>query len=308
MSFAEALERYLEHRGLLGLSPKTVALDRTHLTFFSKCCAERGLKNLEEISRDEVVAFHQRLVLAPGRRGRPRAPATVCSATKAVSLFFRWALEEELVLVNPAEELHPKRPAAAPVRVPTVREMMQLLGAPDRSTAIGLRDRAVLELLYVAGLRRGECHRLDVQDLDFGAKTMRVRRAKGGTQRQLPFSPGLEETLLHYLELGRPRLRPVQGERALLLSSQSGERLDAQSVAVRLRVYARRLGLRLHPHSLRHAFATHMLEGGADLLELAALLGHRRMSSTQGYTRVNPTELCQEHARTHPRATREERP
>ena len=174
--------------------------------------------------------------------------------------------------------------------------------APDASCPEGFRDRLILECFYTLGLRRKECHRLDLADLELGAGTLKVM-GKGSRERLLPLSPRLVELFKAYLRDGRPALRPSPEESALWVSPQSGRRLGYSTVKQRLDRFGDQVGLKVHPHLLRHACATHLLEGGADVESIAQLLGHKRTDSTSHYAQVKPAEMRSEHARCHPRAS-----
>lgn len=177
----------------------------------------------------------------------------------------------------------------------------------DPETLLGLRDRAVLETLYGTGVRRGECAALDLQDLDLARRVLLVRKAKNGEPREQPLGDHLAAVLVRYLEECRPELGPRPGEQALFLN-RHGRRLDFETYSNLVHRNTRRAGLRpLSPHDFRHAFATHVLEGGAEMREVQALLGHRCLVATAVYTHVITDDLIREYRRTHPRARRKRR-
>ena len=168
-----------------------------------------------------------------------------------------------------------------------------------------MRDLALLELFYGIGLRLQECQRLSLDDVDLNAATVAVRKSKGGRSRVIPMGPRLAGNLELYLEKGRPHLLRNVRERAVFLA-QWGWRLGAAQIRNRVAHYARLAGLpsKVAPHALRHAFATHMLRGGADLREVQEVLGHESISSTQVYTSLDVVELQKVYRHTHPRARR----
>ena len=211
----------------------------------------------------------------------------------------RWAEDAGLVLWSGLD--FQEKPPPSPLRfVPTQSQMLQLLAAPP-NTLLGERDRTILETIYGTGLRCGELCALNLQDLD--GQGLWVRQGKGAKDRFVPIGPHLWSVLESYLKDVRPRLRAV-GKSALFLA-RWGRRLGPVSLSWLIRRYARSLGLTgLCTHSLRHAFGTHMLEGGANLVEVKLLLGHSRLDSTQRYTQVHVAELIREYQRTHPRARR----
>ena len=206
---------------------------------------------------------------------------------------------------NPAELLSsPKRPQRLP-RVLKPAEVATLLDRIPATTPLELRDRALFELAYSSGLRAEELVSLDLDSVDFDGECVRVE-GKGSKTRLVPFGEHARRALERYLERGRPALE-VRNEPALLLS-KSGRRLSTSDVRRRLRIWSRQAASRApavidaHPHALRHSFATHLLEGGADLRSIQELLGHSTISTTQVYTRVESRRLRDAYARAHPRA------
>jgi site-specific recombinase XerD len=234
-----------------------------------------------------------------------RAPSTVARKLAALRAMLRVQIELGRRQENPAELLSsPKRPRRLP-RVLKPDEVVTLLDRIPATTPLELRDRALFELAYASGLRAEELVTLEVDSLDFDAETVRVE-GKGGKTRIVPVGEHARHALERYLAGARPAL-DVHGERALLLS-KSGHRLSTSDVRRRLRIWARRSArgapalVDAHPHALRHSFATHLLEGGADLRTIQELLGHATISTTQVYTRVESRRLRSAYARAHPRA------
>jgi len=232
---------------------------------------------------------------------RPAA-TTVARKLAAIRAFFRVMREHGLVAQNPADLLPaPKRPAKLP-RALKASEVAALLDRIPAATPLELRDRALFELAYACGLRAEELVDLDVRSVDFDAEEVRVE-GKGAKTRVVPAGERALETLGRYLERARPALRGGDGEEALFLS-KSGRRLSTSDVRRRLRTWERQAEVAgdLSPHALRHSFATHLLEGGADLRAIQELLGHASVSTTQMYTRVDSARLKSAYARSHPRA------
>jgi len=239
---------------------------------------------------------------AAGLSERGRAPATVARKVAAQRSFFRVLVESGRIEHNPADLLVTPRRAQRLPRVLRPDEVAALLDRIPATTPLELRDRALFELAYASGLRAEELIGLDVQSLDFDAERVRVE-GKGGRTRLVPVGEHARAALERWLARGRPGLADVPGERALFLS-KSGRRLSTSDVRRRLRAWARAAALRggVHPHALRHSFATHLLDGGADLRAIQELLGHASISTTQVYTRVESARLRSAYARSHPRA------
>jgi integrase/recombinase XerC/integrase/recombinase XerD len=230
------------------------------------------------------------------------APSTVARKLAALRVLFASQREHGVIAQNPAELLHaPKRPRPLP-HVLKASDLHGLLDAIPAAGPLDLRDRALLELAYACGLRAEEIVSLGLHSLDFDGEQLRVE-GKGGKTRFVPVGEHARDALARYLERGRPALRGPVEDPALFLS-RSGRRLSTSDVRRRLRRWAGRVGLAdlPSPHALRHSFATHLLDGGADLRAIQSLLGHGSISTTQIYTRVESARLRAEYQRSHPRA------
>jgi site-specific recombinase XerD len=221
-----------------------------------------------------------------GRRGRKLAPATISRKLAAVRAFLRFALGPERV---PDARLAPRRPRRLP-DAPAAAEIEGTLEALEGDGPIALRNRALVELVYSAGLRSAEAVGLDLGDVDFEQELVHVRRAKGGKERVVPLGEEAALWLARYLREARPEL--ATGANDAFFLSARGRRLDTSTL--------RRIVP--HPHRLRHAFATHLLDGGADLRTIQELLGHSSLSTTQVYSHVDPRHLRRVYDRAHPRS------
>jgi integrase/recombinase XerC/integrase/recombinase XerD len=229
------------------------------------------------------------------------AATTVARKLAATRQFFASLVEHGRMPANPADLMPlPRRPAPLPHALP-VTEISSLLERIPATTPLELRDRALFEIAYGCGLRAEELVTLDVGSVDFEGEQLRVE-GKGGKTRLVPAGEHALQALTRYLERGRPHLEDA-GDPALFLS-KTGRRLSTSDVRRRLRVWARHAQAQgdVHPHALRHSFATHLLEGGADLRAIQELLGHATISTTQVYTRVESARLRAAYARSHPRA------
>jgi len=230
------------------------------------------------------------------------APSTVARKLAALRACFRALREHGVVDQNPAELVaSPRRQRHLP-RVLRPDELAALLDRIPAGTPLELRDRALLEIAYGCGLRAEELVKLDTTSVAFDGEELRVE-GKGGKTRIVPAGEPALQALTRYLERGRPVLAVDAGEAALFLS-KSGRRLSTSDVRRRLAVWARAAALQggVSPHALRHSFATHLLDGGADLRAIQELLGHSSISTTQIYTRVESARLLSAYRRSHPRA------
>jgi site-specific recombinase XerD len=230
------------------------------------------------------------------------APATVARKLAAIRGFYGFLVRTEQASQNPAELVSsPKRGEKLP-KVLSVEQMRSLLERIPAQTPLELRDRAMLELAYSCGLRCEEIVNLDQGALDFESEQLRVM-GKGRKERILPVGEPAQRALERYMQRGRRALAGNPRERALFLS-KSGKRLSNSDVTRRLGLWTREaaMAVGVSPHSLRHSFATHLLEGGADLRTIQELLGHASISTTQVYTRVDAARLRDTYAASHPRA------
>ncbi|HXF68048.1 MAG TPA: site-specific tyrosine recombinase XerD [Burkholderiales bacterium] len=232
------------------------------------------------------------------RRTRASSAARLLSSLKR---FYRYCLRQGKVRTDPTLAIAPpKLPRALPKSL-AEEEVERLLAAPPVNTALGLRDRAMIETLYASGLRVSELVQLKLAQLDRNAGVVRVL-GKGSKERLVPVGEEALEWIRRYLEQARPRLLRGRASDALFVTAR-GAAMTRQMFWELLRRYARQAGLRkpISPHTLRHAFATHLLNHGADLRVVQLLLGHSDISTTQIYTHVARERLKQLHARHHPR-------
>jgi site-specific recombinase XerD len=245
---------------------------------------------------------------AAGLAERGIAPATIARRLAALRGLFRIQMQLGAREDNPAELLSSPKKAQRLPRVLKAAEVATLLDSIPAGTPLELRDRALFELAYACGLRAEELVSLDLESVQFDSEAVRVE-GKGGKTRLVPMGEHARAALERYLDRGRPALAgdAAVAERPLFVS-KSGQRLSTSDVRRRLSTWAGRAmghspGLaRAHPHALRHSFATHLLDGGADLRAIQELLGHSTISTTQVYTRVESARLRSTYSRAHPRA------
>jgi integrase/recombinase XerD len=281
-----------------GLSANTVSAYRRDLTKFDAFAKKRKL-SLETVSRDDVMDF-----LASLYRQNLES-RTVARHLVTIRNFFRFAQIQDLIAADPSINLEsPKIRKSLPGYL-RLEEVDRLLEQPDAKTALGLRDRAMLEVLYSTGLRVSELIGLRVSDLDSKVGCVRCI-GKGDKERIVPVGKRAVQIVEKYLLEARPRLRgrvPGQGSSALFVNRR-GTPLSRVGVWKILSAYGRSAGLRvsLTPHMLRHSFATHLLERGADLRSVQLMLGHADISTTQIYTHVVEERLKQIYKAHHPRA------
>jgi integrase/recombinase XerD len=300
MKWEELWSLYRQHLLALARSQGTVWRRQWEMKRFFQFCQRRRL-TLEKVTTQTIRDYDQELREVPGGRGKIWNEISIVAALRALLTFFDWAVEHRFMLLHPAPDMTLRKPPPPPLKPLTTVDVLQILEAPDASTPEGQRDRAILELIYSTGVRRRECHQLNLTDLDLVRRQLAVHKGKGGRSRLLPVGEHLAEVMQDYLDRVRPLLRPLPGESALFISSQNGRRLSLSSFWARMQYACEAIGVKTGVHALRHAFASHLLEGGADVRHVQEMLGHSRVSTTQRYTQLQPLELIREHRHTHPR-------
>jgi integrase/recombinase XerD len=288
-----------------GLAPNTVSAYRRDLETWLEYC-RRTKVDPAEADDEDVTDF-----LASLREGRPPAskplaPSSVARMLVALRSLYRFLVREDYLTGDPTGTIgSPKQPRSLPKAI-RLDEVETLLGAPG-DDLLGRRDRAILETLYGAGLRISELVGLDVDDVDLDASTVLVRAGKGSKSRRVPLGSMAIKAVGAYTTQSRPplvaRTRGADGRSALFLNARGG-RLSRQGCWKILKTYARRASLsdKVSPHTLRHSFATHMLDAGADIRVVQELLGHASLATTQVYTLVSDSRLREVYLTSHPRA------
>ena len=299
-------ERYLDHLAVeRGLSEHTLSAYRRDLRRYVAFLTRRDMLEPGEVEEVTVRSFVASLSASThGPNDAPYRATSVARTLSAVRSFHRFLLREGVSDRDPAVGVpQPRLPRSLPRPLP-VEDVRRLLEAPDEGSPAGLRDRAILELLYGSGLRISELTGLDVDDLDLEEGSVRVL-GKGGKEREVPLGSFGRDAVGAYLTRGRPALASVATRGAVFLNARGG-RLSRQSCARLLNRYVRLAGIerRVTLHTLRHSFATHLLEGGADVRVVQELLGHASVATTQIYTLVTARHLREVYEESHPRARR----
>jgi integrase/recombinase XerD len=288
-------DEYLDHlrveRGLAQNSLLAYGLDLRRLSAFAR---QRDLSSLQ-LAQQDISAFISHL------RGQGLGARSVARTVHAVRGLYRFAIREGRLAGDPMENLKAPRAFQALPRCLSLLQVDALLAAPDVTKPLGLRDRALLEVLYATGLRVSELISLRPQDLDLTVGLL-TAFGKGKKERLVPLGSVARDMVERYLQEARRRLGRRQAENLFL--NHRGGRLSRMGVWGVVRRYAVEIGVQdvLTPHVLRHSFATHLLERGADLRALQAMLGHADISTTQIYTHVSRERLRQVYDQYHPRA------
>jgi integrase/recombinase XerD len=311
------LARFVDAMTVWSFSKLTVRAYRDAVAFFFDWLDEEtDIEDLAHVTTETLSSFQTWLFTVEktrsrGPRKRPRESGTgerLAASSQGAKLtalksFFRYLAREGKLLVDPAAGLTlPKRRKLLPQALITAKEAIKLCESIDTSTPLGLRNRAIVEVLYTTGIRNAELRELRLSDFDSSAATLSIRAGKGGKDRVVPLGPLASAVLSDYIAGGRPKL-PVKPGVTHVFVSEHGWPLWAASVVRIVDQAARHAGIKkpVRPHRLRHACATHMLAGGADVRHIQRLLGHSTLATTEIYTRVEIGDLKAVHKRFHPR-------
>jgi integrase/recombinase XerD len=315
--FRSYLLEFIDWTAARQYSALTVKARRIELGYFIDWCEERSIKRPDEVTRGILERYRQHVFQYRRKTQNPEGTAPLSHQTQSkrlisVRAFFQWLTRQHHLLYNPASELElPRQQQTLPRHILTVAEVEQVLNAcmdGDVSTdPLGLRDRAMLETLYSTGMRRAEITNLRADDVDLNRGTVFVHQGKGAKDRVVPIGERACRWIEKYLFQVRPELVDVDDDGVLFLAKH-GAGMQAKQLSVIVRDAITKAKLErfegTHPnaacHLLRHACATHMLENGADIRYIQALLGHADLSTTQVYTRVSIGQLKAVHDKTHP--------
>jgi integrase/recombinase XerD len=291
---------YLDWMAYSGYATGTLRSARHDVRMFVRWCDTRALTAPNQLTRPILEQYQRYLFLLRKADGQPLASSAQLHRLQHMKSFCRWLVREGLLLSNPASDLMmPKALKRLPRSILSIEEVERILAQPDTGTPVGLRDRALLELLYSTGIRRLEAVQLNTGDLDARRRLLLVREGKGGKDRYVPVGERALHWIGRYLDEAREELA-LPGIQNLFVSDYGDALNDGLSVQVKR--YIERAGVKKNGscHLFRHAMATHMLENGADIRFIQAMLGHANLTTTQIYTHVSIDKLQQIHAATHP--------
>lgn len=294
---------FIQWRKVRQYSDRTLRTQSHHLYHFIKWCDERSLHYPKEITRPILERYQRHLYTYRKQNGEPLSSRTQRSILSPIQVWFKWMSKQNFILSNPASDLElPKLEKRLPRHILTINEIEQILSVPDITTLQGLRDRALLELLWSTGIRRLEAASLELYDIDQERKTITIRLGKGKKDRVIPIGRRALDWLNVYLLKVRPQLIINQNEKALFMAMDGLAGLTPNGITNLTSKYIKQSGIekRGSCHLFRHAMATQMLENGADLRWIQAMLGHASVESTQIYTQVSIRTLQAVHEATHP--------
>jgi integrase/recombinase XerD len=264
---------------------------------------EQGVHDVVSVTEDHVVAWDKHLGDVKTAKGEPLAAHTRRSYLVCIQRFFRFLERRGVVLQDPTLDLPMPKVQKLPRVVLSRSQTQRLMETPSPYTPVGKRDTAILEVLYGTGIRVSECAALELRDVDLGKGALFIRLGKGKKDRVVPFAGQAAAALDLYLREGRPAFTHGTRQQALFLSSTTGRPLDVGTIETIVHDHARAAGLTVPvtPHTLRHSYATHLIQGGASVRHVQKLLGHSQLSSTAIYTRVFPKDLAKMIEKAHPR-------
>jgi integrase/recombinase XerD len=298
------MERFLGAMQARGFAALTLVSYRQQLRrFVAWVEATTTITRLAEVRGETVQAYQAHLVTIEQRNGRPLSTATQLGRLTAVRSLFNWAVQAGVSLSNPATAVTLPRLVQRLPRTLTAAEGEQIVGGVAGESALAVRDRMMLELLWATGMRIRELSELTVHDVDLGSGEVCIRRGKGGKPRLVPLTRTARAAVERYLTVRRAQPCQGQAPTTRLLVTRRGRAVDAHYLTRRVRQLAARAGVRgrVTPHTWRHSVATQLLKAGADLRAIQQLLGHQWLATTQKYTRLNVEDLKRVVERCHPR-------
>ena len=303
------LQRYHEAMAIQQYSQVTLQRRDSHLRRFIVWCDERGIHDPRVITKPMLEGYQRSLFYTRQPNGQPLSARTQSLYLMGLKQWFKWLTQQNYLVSNPASEVAlPKFRKALP-EVLSVSEVQRLLAQPDTGTPEGVRDRAILEVLYSTGMRRKELCGLRVQDWSRARQTVMIREGKGQQDRVVPLGTQAQQWLARYVETVRYQYL-MELHTPWLFLNDYGDGFNVSQLGWRVKQHLSGAGIHLPGscHLLRHAMATHMLENGAETRYIQAMLGHKRLETTQIYTHVSVRRLQEVHAATHPREREREQP
>lgn len=301
--FFQLMERYLESLKQRGYAPATLVYKRLYLRTLGAYLEQSG-KEIRAVTSKDLEQYVRYLTFHYKPKYREKlAERSLLSQVSSVRRFFWYLEKHDLILLDPALSLpYPKVERNSPRPILATGEMEALLSSPNKDNLIGIRDQAILEVLYSTAIRAGELIKLNLLDLDLKERLLRIEKGKGGKDRIVPLGKVAAQALLRYLTTARPLLIRTPKQSALFVS-QHGHRLDKSALHQRIQKYREQVGLpkKVSAHVFRHTCATHLLEAGADIRYIQELLGHASAETTQIYARFSAQNLGEILRKCHPR-------
>ncbi len=307
--FESLLNQYLESLLVKGFTEATARTRRKQIESFLEWLKERGIDEPLEVTRPVLERYQRYLFHYRKKNGEPMSFRSQHALLVAVRQWFRWMTRQNHIMHNPASELElPKQGHHLPKHVLNVREAEQVLQQPEIGDPLGLRDRAILEVLYSTGMRRMEVAGLKVYDVDFDGGTVLIRQGKGRKDRMVPIGKRALAWIMKYINEARPHLVSEPDDYTIFLTN-AGEQIELAYISHIAHYYVEKaqIGKEGSAHLFRHTMATLMLDGGADIRFIQQMLGHVSLRTTEKYTHVSIRQLQKVYEATHPGANLERR-
>jgi integrase/recombinase XerD len=297
-------EGYLLYLRAKGYTEGTIRWQRCDLQAFQAYLNQQEISSFNAVTPETIQAYLAQL------KKRQLSPRTQGAHLSAIKGLFSYLAQHGLATIDPAAGIEPPKPVATLPEVPTEAEILQLLAVPDLRTPVGIRDRAILELLYSSGIRRQELINLNLSDVDMENGYLQVIQGKNHKDRMVPIGDVALKFVEAYLKLVRWWFLRDPGERALFIDSAKGNRLSPQTVKHIVAKTIRKTGItkKVTPHTLRHAMATHLLRNQADIRHIQMMLGHASVATTEIYTQLAIDDLKAVCRRAHPHGRRDSIP
>lgn len=280
-----------------GLSENTIKGYKGDLRNFSNYLHERGAKRFQDLRAKMIVNFIEK------EKQRGLSENSISRSLVTIKMLYKYMIMESKISVNPMSSVNTLKLQKHLPEVLHYKAVEEILQAPDCNDKLGMRDKAILELMYATGARVSEVATIKVNWINFDYGYIRCQ-GKGSRQRIVPMGAEASKSIRRYLQEVRPFLVKIEGDEPLLFLSRTGKKLRRENIWSVVKKYAIKAGIRsnVSPHTLRHSFATHLLEGGADLRSVQEMLGHSNIATTQIYTHIDRKYLKSIHQRFHPRA------
>lgn len=296
MEKEELLLKFKEHLKIKHYSPRSIASYLYCLNKFFHYLNEKG-KSLKEFTKEDILSYSSHL------KGKGYSERSVERALYSIKGFFKYLEETLYILLNPTDTLILRK---VPQRLPVVlteREVKRVLNQPNTSTPVGIRDRAILEVLYSTGIRLNELHNLTIFDIDTSSGFLRINKGKFSKDRFTPLTKIACFYLKEYITKVRPRFTKKRLQERTLFVGQKGRGINKVIIQRLIKDYAKKAKIKkkVTTHTFRHTVATHLLQNDVDIFKIQKLLGHSRPSITQTYTQLNPKKIKETHKKCHPR-------
>jgi integrase/recombinase XerD len=299
MDWNQALMSFLSSLKIKNYAPATIRIYREQLKVFGRYLNEKKIEDVRQVTHNDLTAYQEEVSKQPICR------ATMALRIRAVKRLYEHLMNENHLLINPCEKII-ETPIGSrlPKVLLTPDEVNLILDQPNLSLMVGIRDRAVLEVLYSTGIRVGECEALTIYDVDLKSRLLRIRSGKGRKERVVPVGKEAAYWLKEYLQKVRPRSNRLAANVRSLFLGVNGKPMTNKMIREMIHKYVKQAQLKkkgISCHTFRHTFATELIKNGADIVSVQKLLGHKDIKSTLIYTKVVPMDIKKTHTQTHPR-------